>query len=276
MVQHAIELALVLREHVNSEPNLKRHFDMLTPEDLIPSQYRPSGFSAYRLSGTDWEGMDRAWEEDEFCLDPTRLTLATGRTGITGDAFKTLLIDRHDIQVNKTSLNSVLIMTHIGTTRGALAHLISALASIADDLDHDREVQGAHRASLRTEAARRLTGELTPLPDFSSFHPAFRRAGAGAAAREGDIRAAFFASNAAENVRYLKLDGTVQAELTTGRTVVSAGFVTPYPPGFPVLVPGQVVSQEILAFMKSVEHIEIHGYDPELGLRVFTSEALTR
>ncbi|MCA8926019.1 MAG: ornithine decarboxylase [Planctomycetes bacterium] len=272
MVQHAIELALILRQQVNSNPGLKRHFDLLTPEDLIPSEHRTSAFSAYALAGTDWEAMDRAWEDDEFCLDPTRLTLAVGRTGMTGDAFKSLLIDQHDIQVNKTSLNTVLFMTHIGTTRGALAHLISSLANIADELDDHAAVQGAPRAALRSAAARRLTGELLPLPDFSAFHPRFC-GGSGAPGREGDIRAAFFAANLSENVRHLRLDGTIEAELDAGRVVVSAGFVTPYPPGFPVLVTGQVVSREILAFLKSID-IEIHGYDPEVGLRVFTPEAL--
>jgi arginine decarboxylase len=51
-------------------------------------------------------------------------------------------------------------------------------------------------------------------------------------------------------------------------------FVIPYPPGFPILVPGQCVSAEILAFMRALDVKEIHGYRPELGLRVFTDEAL--
>ena len=58
--------------------------------------------------------------------------------------------------------------------------------------------------------------------------------------------------------------------------LVSASFVTPYPPGFPVLVPGQVVSEEILAYLKAVDVKEIHGYSPEHGLRVFKPEALKR
>ncbi len=61
-----------------------------------------------------------------------------------------------------------------------------------------------------------------------------------------------------------------------GEEVVSASFVIPYPPGFPILVPGQVVSPEILAFMRALDVSEIHGYRPELGLRVFTAEALKR
>jgi arginine decarboxylase len=51
-------------------------------------------------------------------------------------------------------------------------------------------------------------------------------------------------------------------------------FVIPYPPGFPILVPGQVVSKEILAFIEALDTREIHGYRPELGFRVFTDEAL--
>jgi arginine decarboxylase len=57
-----------------------------------------------------------------------------------------------------------------------------------------------------------------------------------------------------------------------GREVVASSFVIPYPPGFPILVPGQVISGEILTFMRALDVKEIHGYRPELGLRVFTAE----
>jgi arginine decarboxylase len=56
--------------------------------------------------------------------------------------------------------------------------------------------------------------------------------------------------------------------------LVSATFVTPYPPGFPVLVPGQLFSQEILEFMRSLDTPEVHGYDPQAGYRVYTGKAL--
>jgi arginine decarboxylase len=62
--------------------------------------------------------------------------------------------------------------------------------------------------------------------------------------------------------------------MDSGRELVSATFVTPYPPGFPILVPGQVVSEEILAFMRALDVTEIHGYEPEFGLQLFTEQAL--
>jgi arginine/lysine/ornithine decarboxylase len=51
-------------------------------------------------------------------------------------------------------------------------------------------------------------------------------------------------------------------------------FVTPYPPGFPILVQGQVVTSDILDFMSALDTREIHGYLPEFGYRVFTEEVL--
>ena len=53
-------------------------------------------------------------------------------------------------------------------------------------------------------------------------------------------------------------------------------FVIPYPPGFPILVPGQVISAEILRFMRALDVREIHGFRPELGFRIFSDAALER
>jgi hypothetical protein len=50
--------------------------------------------------------------------------------------------------------------------------------------------------------------------------------------------------------------------------------VTPYPPGFPILVPGQVVTNGIIEFLLATDVKEIHGFHPDLGLRVFTEKAL--
>jgi arginine decarboxylase len=52
--------------------------------------------------------------------------------------------------------------------------------------------------------------------------------------------------------------------------------VVPYPPGFPVLVPGQMVSKQILYFLAQLDVKEIHGYNPDLGLSVFTEDVLKR
>jgi arginine decarboxylase len=76
-----------------------------------------------------------------------------------------------------------------------------------------------------------------------------------------------------ELCEYIKL-GSLRRQIANGRQVVSATFVIPYPPGFPVLVPGQVISEEIMVFMQALDTREIHGYDPDFGFLVFTEKAL--
>ena len=65
-------------------------------------------------------------------LDATRVTLAVGSTGWDGNTFKTkVLMDKYGIQINKTSRNTELFMTNIGTTRSSVAYLIEVLVEIA-------------------------------------------------------------------------------------------------------------------------------------------------
>jgi len=117
-----------------------------------------------------------------------------------------------------------------------------------------------------------LTKRLPALPDFSHFHRFFR-ADDGSNTPEGDMRKGYFMSYNEEMCRYITI-AELQKHVGAGRELVSAMFVIPYPPGFPILVPGQVISKEILAFIEALDTREIHGYRPELGFRVFTDEAL--
>ena len=41
-----------------------------------------------------------------------------------------------------------------------------------------------------------------------------------------------------------------------------------------ILVPGQVLSEEILHYMRLLDVTEIHGYTPEYGLPVFSQKAI--
>jgi len=116
------------------------------------------------------------------------------------------------------------------------------------------------------------TSPCAPLPDFSGFHPAFTSRG-DHPTPEGDVRRAFFLSYNDTRCEYLLAD-EVERRMEDGQQVVSATFVTPYPPGFPVLVPGQVFSREILSFARSLDTPEFHGYDPHAGFRVDTSKAV--
>ena len=278
LVQRQIELAMTLRKQVATHPLLKKYFRFLNVDELVPASYRASRIDTYYDSETGWSNMESAWRSDEFALDPTRLTLFIGDTGIDGDTFKhRYLMDKYGIQINKTSRNTVLFMTNIGTTRSSVAFLIEVLLKIAKEVDSNIADLSAIERRLHERRVHSLTDELPPLPNFSHFHLAFRRGPAGnlAATPDGDIRSAFFLSYDEENCEYLTLS-QVRTAIAENREVVSALFIIPYPPGFPILVPGQVINEDILTFMEALDVREIHGYRPQIGLRVFTDRALAQ
>ena len=82
-----------------------------------------------------WRELDESWEKDEVTLDPTRITLDIEETGKSGNEIKRILMDRFDIQVNKTTSNTVLIIIHIGATRGMVTYLLEALSTMAKEIE---------------------------------------------------------------------------------------------------------------------------------------------
>jgi arginine decarboxylase len=276
LVARQLESAARLRNAIDTHPLLSKYMRTLWTSDLIPAEFRESGIGRPLFSGLD--AMSRVWETDEFVLDPSRISLYIGPTGIDGATFKReQLMDKFGIQINKTSRNTVLFMTNIGTTRSAVAYLIEVLVKIARDLEDSAAEMSPTQEAAHARAVLKQTAPSAPLPDFSGFHPAFLdRRGAesdGEPTPEGDVRRAFFLSYDDSRCEYLQAD-EVDQRMEAGQPVVSATFVTPYPPGFPVLVPGQVFSKEILEFMRSLDTPEVHGYDPEAGYRVYTGKAL--
>lgn len=273
LVEKSIEMAMVLRSKVQDHPKLSKYFHILNVKDLIPEAYRQCGLSEYYTVENGWDRMEESWEKDEFVLDPTKVTLSVGKAGITGDVFKnTYLMERFNIQLNKTSRNTVLLMTNIGTTRGSVTFLINALLQIADELDESNRSLNKRESEISQKHITSLIKDVPPLPDFSYFHRSFQ---ASPGVPGGNIREAFFLAYEEDLCEYIPMSECLGA-LATNKELVSTSFVIPYPPGFPILVPGQVVSEEIIKFMIALDVKEIHGYRAELGLKIFTVEALNR
>jgi arginine decarboxylase len=121
-----------------------------------------------------------------------------------------------------------------------------------------------------------LLTDVPDLPNFSHFHRSFR-GDAGNKTNEGDIRSGFYSAYDASGCEYIRLaDPEIDRRLKSGPDLVSANFVIPYPPGFPIMVPGQVITQETIDFMRKLDVKEIHGYDAAEGLKLVRPEALAK
>ena len=274
MVRHVYNMSLVFRHRVRKDRLISRWFRILDESDLVPDEFRASSVSSYRQvrqgALAEW---NEAWRSDQFVLDATRVTLFVGKTGMNGYDFREkILMNRFGIQINKTSINSVLLIFTIGVTWSSVHYLLDVLRRIATDFERSQREGGKDDRALQQRRVEEITEDLPHLPDFSEFDIAFRPVDA---CKFGDMRSAFYAGYE-ESDREHVLIGMAGRRLAEGKTLVSTTFVVPYPPGFPVLVPGQVVSKEIVYFLAQLDVKEIHGYNPDLGLSVFTEAALAR
>ncbi|HUL56143.1 MAG TPA: hypothetical protein VLT60_04050 [Usitatibacter sp.] len=274
LVQRAIQLAIELRRDINSHPLISKYFHAATAEEMIPAQYRQSGFTDFGAPGWNVAKTIKALDGDEFFLDPTRITLLCGGAAMDGSQFKGLLAAEYDIQLNKTSRNSVLVQININNTKSDAAHLIKALADISRALDKRlAEGGGAEQANFAARV-KSLVEDVPDLPDFSRFHDAFRENPKGSS-NEGNMRAAFYLAADPAACEHLKINSKeLDERLKNGPELVSAKFVIPYPPGFPIMVPGQVITQETITFMRKLDVKEIHGYNASLGLELLKPSAL--
>jgi arginine decarboxylase len=168
------------------------------------------------------------------------------RTGMTADEVQLELFEAYNIQVEKTTFNTISLLLTIGTTLGKVMRLENALKRMA------REALAKHDgADLKPPPPLPPTGEIARLP-----------------------RDVFFERG--EVVRLMDSNTELNPDL---EGAVSADQITPYPPGVPVLVPGQVISREVLDYLRSIllsqRHIEVHGltYRQELPhLRIARAE----
>ena len=274
LVMNAISIALKIRSIVNAHPVISKYFHIAGANELIPDAFRQSGFVDYLQPGTSWADVVKSMREDEFYLDPTRMTLVCGTAGFDGTQLKGLLANRFNIQVNKTSRNSVLLQSNINNTRSDVAHLVRVLVEICNEIEERLKSGGDGERNTFAARTKSLMHDVPDLPNFSRFHDAFRQ-DAGKHTNEGDMRTAFFMAYDAASCEYVPLNSPeINKRLEKGPDLVSANFVIPYPPGFPIMVPGQVLTQDTIDFMRKLDVKEIHGYEASKGLKLIRPDHL--
>lgn len=276
LVANAIEVALAIRREVNRHPLISKYFRVVPADGMVPAEYRRSGFTDFLATDTNWATALQSMRDDEFCLDPTRMTLVCGTAGYDGTQFKNLLANKYNIQLNKTSRNSVLLQSNINNTRSDVAHLIRVLVEICREIEERLASGGEGERNAFAARVKSLMTDVPDLPNFSYFHEAFRH-DAGPGTNEGDIRSGFYAAYDADGCEHIPLhDKEIDRRLKDGPPLVSAHFVIPYPPGFPIMVPGQVITADTIEFMRKLDVKEIHGYNATQGLKLISPAALAK
>jgi arginine decarboxylase len=274
LVMRAIEIALAIRREVSEHPIISKYFRVLGADAMVPAEFRGSGFRDFLTPGSTWVTALKAVQEDEFILDPTRITLVCGTAGYDGTAFKNLLAAKYNVQLNKTSRNSVLLQSNINNTRSDVALLIKVLLEISQEIDARLAEGGESERAAFAARVKSLMEDVPDLPNFSRFHDGYRD-DPGSITLEGNMRTAFFAAYEEDDCEYLPLmSPQIDERLKSGPELVSANFVIPYPPGFPIMVPGQVIAPDTIGFMRKLDVKEIHGYNATRGLKLIKLAAI--
>src|SRR5260370_38227957 len=103
LVENAMEIAFAIRQAVAANPLISKYFRILGSDNMVPAQYRESGFVDYLSPGAYWAMALRRYRVEVFCLDPTRMMLVSGNAGYDGTQFKGIISIPYGIKPNKTS-----------------------------------------------------------------------------------------------------------------------------------------------------------------------------
>lgn len=162
-------------------------------------------------------GRDRCTPGGLHDLDATKLTINVTGLGLTGFAALELLNERFDIQSEMATLHNVLLIVTLGNDQADMDRVVAAFEALT-----------AEAKALGTHGTSALPTGL-PLP-------------AGVPEARLTPREAFFA-----------VTETIPFETSNGR--ICAEIVAPYPPGIPILAPGEVISSEAVAYLKVVHQM---------------------
>jgi len=223
-------------------------------------------------SGDRWHGFGDLAPGFNM-LDPIKATVITPGLDVDGDFSEwgipanvvTKYLAEHGIIVEKTGLYSFFIMFTIGITKGRWNTLVTELQQFKDDCDSNQPLWRV-------------------LPEFVARHPSYERVGLRdlcsqihAKYKEHDIarlttemylsnmEPAMKPSDAFARMAHREID-RVPIDDLEGR--VTAMLVTPYPPGIPLLIPGERFNSTIvryLRFARDFNHLfpgfetDIHG-----------------
>ncbi|ARU04906.1 lysine decarboxylase [Comamonas serinivorans] len=225
-----------------------------------------------------WHGFGEL--ADSFnMLDPIKATVVTPGLKLDGTfdaegipaSIVTKFLAEHGVVVEKTGLYSFFIMFTIGITKGRWNTLVTALQQFKDDYD-------------RNQPLARI------MPEFCQHHPVYERMGL------RDLCQHVHEMYASHDIARLTTDmylselapamtpAEAYAHIARRRTErvpidelegrVTVGLLTPYPPGIPLLIPGEVFNRKIVDYLRFSRDFalrcpgfetDIHGLVEEIG-----------
>ncbi len=275
LVEESIAEALDFRRamrKVDDEYGLDWWFKVWGPEELVDDGIGRADSWIIQGQGesSKWHGFGNL--ADGFnMLDPIKATIVTPGMDLDGKfdtsgipaSIVTKFLAEHGEIVEKTGLYSFFIMFTIGITKGRWNSLLTALQQFKDDYDRNQpmwrilpEFCQKHRAyermglrdlcqHIHTLYAKYDIARLTTEMYLSDLTPSMKPSDA-------------YAQIAHRNTERVAIDD-LEGRITTS-------LVTPYPPGIPLLIPGEVFNKKIVDYLKFAREFNLQcpGFETDI------------
>ena len=189
-------------------------------------------------------------------LDPIKATIITPGLDIKGNfsdkfgipaAIVTKYLAEHGVIVEKTGLYSFFIMFTIGITKGRWNTMVAALQQFKDDYDKNQPLWKVLPEFVQKQPRYEKVG----LRDLcEKIHAVYKANDVAKLTTEmylSDMIPAMKPTDAFAKMAHRKMDRVPIDELE-GR--VTAVLLTPYPPGIPLLIPGEKFNKVIVNYLK--------------------------
>ena len=256
LVEESIAEALDFRRamrKVDEEWGADWWFKVWGPDDL--SEEGIEEREAWMLKpGDRWHGFGNLAEGFNM-LDPIKATIITPGLDVDGEfaergipaAIVTKYLAEHGVIVEKCGLYSFFIMFTIGITKGRWNSMVTELQQFKDDYDKNQPLWKV-------------------LPEFVQKNPRYERVGLRDLCR--DIHAVYRANDVARLTTEMYLSDMIPAmkpadafakmahrniervaiDELEGR--VTSVLLTPYPPGIPLLIPGERFNRTVVRYLQ--------------------------
>jgi arginine decarboxylase len=187
-------------------------------------------------------------------LDPIKCTIITPGLDVTGKFAKTGIpasivtkfLAEHGVVVEKTGLYSFFIMFTIGITKGRWNTLLTALQQFKDDYDRNQPMWRI----LPEFCAGFPQYERKGLRDLcQSIHETYAKHDVARLTTEmylSDLQPAMKPTDAFSHIAHRKTE-RVTIDNLEGR--ITTSLLTPYPPGIPLLIPGERFNRKIVDYL---------------------------
>ena len=221
-------------------------------------------------AGERWHGFGQLAEGFNM-LDPIKATVITPGLDVDGDfadwgipaGVLTKYLAEHGIVVEKTGLYSFFIMFTIGITKGRWNTMVTELQQFKDDYDRNQPLWRVMPEFIAKHPRYEKIGLKDLCVQIHEFYKLNDVARLTTEMYLSDMVPAMRPSDAFAKMAHREIERVPIDELE-GR--VTAMLVTPYPPGIPLLIPGERFNRTIVRYLQFVREFNLRfpGFETDV------------